>query len=251
MANLTREQLQAMGLNEEEINAILGVTNNSNGGGLPFNILKINYDDDAGKRGIFGYNPQKDENGYLTGYEHTFEELRFTPLKSWYQYANFDSTTGSVTVKSELFESLRDAKSMTDVKTGELIVSLQETDNSIKLNRVMLVKLEDLENTYAIWYIKGKYYYELNQILQKEPNEGHLNKTFTIKNKKEKNGSITYFIPTLVKVEDRDFTSSIKEDAEAIKKFNEWAENDIQDNKKVDTSEIPEIDIDDEDIPFD
>jgi len=248
MADTTREQLQTMGLSEEQINAILGVTNQESGEGLPFPILKVNYDADLGKLGAFGYNPQKNEDGFIESYEKTFDVIKATFLKSVYQYSAFDANTNQVSVVSNIFESLKDAKNAIDTKSGLPISELKETNDNIKLQRISLVKLEDTGDV-AVWFLKGKYLFELNEELRKHKNEGHLTKTFTIRNKKQKKGSVTYFIPE-ISVEDRNMLETIKEDSEYITKFNNWALKEVEVQPKKRVNEAPEIDVDEDDIIF-
>ena len=248
MATLTKEQLQAMGLSEAEIEAILGVTNQEGGSGLPFKTIRVNYDDDLGKKGSFGYAVKKDENGYAIEYEKTFDTLKVTFLKSFYQYTKYDENTNQTTVSSNIFDNLRDAKKAVDTKSGKLISELKEFDDGIKFQRIALVKLEDTGD-YAVWYIKGGYLFKLGEELQKHKNDGHLNKTFTITNGKHKKGSVTYFSPDTIEVSDRNMLETLKEDSEAITKINEWASEHTQNTSSTSASNTIEVDVD-EDIDF-
>ena len=255
---LTREELEAMGLSQEEIEAILGATKEDTGSGLPFKQIKVNYDTEVADKGVFGYNLIKDEDGFPVEFEETFGNLKFTPLKSYFQYTKWDAKQNKPTVKSFMFSSLREAKTVKDMLTGRLIEDIKRElpeDDKVIFTRVILVKLEDI-NKYAVWFVSKSYQYELGGILQKEKGEGNLTTTFTIKNKKARNGGVTYFLPELVDTEERDYKETLSEDAKAIKEFNKWVEGvnsftTSTDKKETSTADIPEIDIEEDEIPFD
>jgi len=229
LKGLTKEQLQALGLNEQQIEAILGAaTANSKTGGLPFPLLKINFDMDFGKVGAWAYNPQKDDDGTITGYEKIYDptiKVRF--LKSMYQYSKYDSAEGKPTITSNIFE-LKDAKKAYDLKTGTLISQLKDMDDGIKFQRILLGVIEDGdERKPFILYAKGSFLFELNDILRKFPNDAHLTHILELGTKKNKKGTVVWFTPTLVNSEELDqaeFLKRVKEDAELISKFNEWVE---------------------------
>ena len=257
LKNLSKEQLKALGLNDDQINAILGVVNQDNGsGGLPFPLIKINYDSDYGKVGSFAIQPKKDEEGQTIGFEKVFSnpvKVRF--LKSMYQYSKFDATQNKPTVTSNIF-ALKDAKKAYDLKTGAAIKQLKEMDEDIKFQRVTLMEIIDGDEKYVgIAYLKGAYLYELNEQLRKYDNEGHLNKVFTIKHNKKKKGSVVYYVPSVEEVEDYDFIKTIKEDSANIAKFDKWVEE-VNNGGETETQpqnppkQAPQTD-DDEDINWD
>jgi len=227
MAELTREQLEAMGLNEEQINAVLGVIYGSNTIQMPFPIAKVNYDSELAPVGVWAINPVKDDEGNVVSYDKVLSnpvKMRF--LKSLFQYSKFDADLGKKVVTSNIFE-MRNIANAYDLKTGVAIVQLKEEQEGIKLQRISLIEFIDDsgDKFYAIAYIKGAYLFNLNNIIQKYSGEGHLSKIFTIKNVKEKKGAVIYFVPELVEVEDYDIMQSIKEDAEKINKFIKWAKD--------------------------
>ena len=226
LKNLTREQLQAMGLDEAQIDAILGAAAaNSKVGGLPFPLLKVNFDMDFGKVGAWGFNPIKEE-GTTTGYECVVEVAKVRFLKSLYQYSKFDSVENRATITSNVF-ALKDAKKAYDLKTGTPINTLKATDDGIKFQRILLgvLECEDKEVPF-IMYAKGSFLFELNDILKKFPNDGHMTHRLELGTEKRKKGTVVWFVPTLVgdeQLEQTEFISNIKKDADYIKAFDEWA----------------------------
>ena len=229
LKDLNVEQLKAMGLTEEQIQGILGVKNDtSNSGSLPFPLVKVNYDSDLGKIGSICFNPKKDDDGVVVECEKVFDnpfKVRF--LKSAYQYSKYDATLNKTTIVSNIFSNLQDAKKAYDLKSGVAISELKENDDTVKFNRISLVELYDDEgNSYTgIWYIKGAYLFELNDILNKFDNNAHLSQILEIQNKKRKKGTVTYFTPELVGNEEVDFLKTIKDDSEKIVKFDKWIED--------------------------
>jgi len=226
LSNLTREQLQAMGLDEKQIAAILNTVEENKGGqGVPFPLLKINFDPDFGKVGAYAYNPQKDDEGNISGYEYISDEVTIRPIKSMYQYSKFDVEQNKPTVISNIFP-LREAKKAYDLKTGTPIAVLKGTDNDIKFQRILLGTIEiDGEEKPFIMYAKGSFLYELNNILNQYKNDGHMTHRFTLGTKKNKKGTVIWYTPTLIDVKElsqEEFVKNIKTDAELIRAFDEW-----------------------------
>ena len=223
---VTREQLKAMGLTDEQIDAYLGSANRDSGSnGLPFPVVKVNYDPEFGKLYNLVYNPQKDDSGELTGFEKEFDlPFKVVFLDSAFQYSKYDATQGKVTIQSNIFKSLSEAKNAYDIKTGVAIKELKDNEDGIKLQRISLVKIIDNDgNEYpAVWFIKGAYLYELNQIISQYSNEAHLTTILTLNHKRQKRGSVKYVVPELVGDEKYNSLENIKKDAELIAKFNEW-----------------------------
>ena len=259
---VTREELQALGLSEEEIKAMLGAAEANEGtGGLPFPLVKINYDAEAAKLGEMGYNPIKDDEGFLTGYERVFTNpYQIRILDSYYQYSAFDATTNKPSVTSNLFR-LKDAKKAYDLKTGKLISDLKKTNDQIKFSRVALVEIrqdDDDTSVFGIFYMKGKWLYDLGQAVKKDKiPEGQ--KILTLNNKKQKNGAVTFFTVEVIdeKIVDRTtFLQGIKEDANKMKQFQDWTKevNSSSDEpaktSQSSDSDNPFADDDDDDIVF-
>jgi hypothetical protein len=259
LKNLTYEQLKVLNLTDEQIKAILGAAEStSSGNGLPFPLLKINFDADLGKLGVWGYNPIKGDEG-VTGYEKIYDptiKVRF--LKSVAQYSKFDTAENRATVTSNIF-ALKDAKKAYDLKTGVAISQLKEMDDDIKYQRILLgVIIDGEEEKPFIMYAKGAFLYTLNEILRKYPNEGHLTHIFELKTKKKKRGSVTYFEVEAVNVEElsqEDFIKNIKKDAETISEFDKWVEsvnNNVSDSETLNkiNKQVEEVDEDEDNIKF-
>ena len=254
LKNLTKEQLEAMGLTEEQIKGILGAASaNESAGGLPFPQLKINYDMDFGKVGIYAYNPKKEEKE-LVGYEFTGSPVKVRFLKSMYQYSKFDTAQNKPAITSNVFE-LKNAKKAYDLKTGKHISELKALDDQIKFQRILLGVIEiDGEEKPFVFYTKGSFLYELNNILKDYDNDGHLTHYFTLSSEKRKKGTVIWFVPVLENVEQlsqQDFVKNLKSDADYILKFDKWVEQvnnggkeQEEPNKQVATQEVEEEDED-------
>ena len=258
LSNLTREQLQAMGLSEEQIAAILNTVEENKGGqGVPFPLLKINYDMDFGKVGAYGYNPQKDENGNLSGYEFVSDKVTIRPIKSVYQYSKFDVEQNKPTVTSNIFP-LREAKKAYDLKSGTPISVLKASDNDITFQRILLGVIDiDGEEKPFIMYAKGSFLYELSNILNQYKNDGHMTHKFTLGTEKRKKGTVVWFVPTLEDVNELaqdEFIKNIKTDAELIRQFDEWIAsvnaggNDTP--STVSTKATSDVEVDESEINF-
>ncbi len=248
-----------MGLTDEQINAILGATESASmGSGLPFPLLKINYDSDLGKIGAYAYNPQKDDNNVVEKYDFVGVPVKVKLLKSIFQYSKFDTEQNKATITSNIF-NLKDAKKSYDLKTGELISKLKLSDKDIKFQRIILgIIYIDNEEKPFIMYTKGAFLYDLNDILRKYPNEGHLTHIFELDVKKNKRGSVTYFTPVLKNVEELSqdkFIKNLKNDAGVISEFDKWVDN-INNSasgnetaKKI-TKKVGDIEEDEDNISF-
>jgi len=256
LAELTKEQLQAMGLDDAQIAAILNTVEENKGGqGVPFPLLKINFDPDFGKVGAYAYNPQRDDEGNMSGYEYISEEVTIRPIKSLYQYSKFDVEQNKPTVTSNIFP-LREAKKAYDLKTGTPISVLKEADNDIKFQRILLGTIEiDGEEKPFVMYAKGSFLYELNNILGQYKNDGHMTHKFTLGTKKNKKGTVIWYTPTFVDVKELsqdEFIKKIKEDAELIRQFDEWVVSVNAGNSDTPstTKSTPDVEVDESEINF-
>jgi len=253
LKDLTKDQLKAMGLTDEQIEAILGVSEGTGGGTqLPLALVKINYDSDFGKVGALAVNPQKEERE-VVGYEKVYESpFKIRVLKSYYQYSKYDPNTNQTTVSSNIFTSLKDAKKAIDMKSNLLVKDLRESDDKIKMNRILVLEIDG--DTIGVMFVKGAYLYELNQILAKFPNDGHLAVELELTHKKQKNGTVTYFTPELKDSSDHDFIKTIKEDSGAISAMDKWVKEYNSSlegaSSKPESQTSDDIDVDEDELEF-
>jgi len=260
---ITREELVQMGLSEEEIAAVLGAEEDKGSNGLPFPIIKVNYDPDLGKIGAMGFNPIKGDEGYVEKFEAIYEnEYSIRILDgNYYQYSKFDTTTNKPSVTSNIFK-LKDAKKAYDLKTGALIKDLKANDDQIKWQRIALVEIANADGSdkhIGIFYIKGAFNYELGDILKKETVKVSLgNLVLVLKNKKKKNGAVTFFVPELVEtkiIDKMTILKNIKEIAPHLKAFSDWVKgvnSSANDNVETNSSSTDSTNTDDdEDIQWD
>jgi hypothetical protein len=254
---LSREELLALGLSEEEVNALLEAEDNGSGSGLPFSLIKLNYDAELGKAGAIGINPIKGDEGYVEKYEYVLDgEITFRVLNSYNQYSAFDTVTNKPSVVSNMFK-LKDSKKAYDVKTGQLISELKKTNDQIKFSEVALCEfnLPDGGSAIGIFYMKGAWLYQLNDQLKKL-NKDRTNRLWiTFKNKKQKKGAVSFYTPEIIDVQEEsmaDFYKEIKEVAANIKKFDDWAKSITSDNtpEKQTENTNTATDEDDDDIAW-
>jgi len=256
--NLTREELEAMGLSEEEIQAVLGSVEEG-GGSLPFPLLKINYDADIGKRGQWGFNPEKNDDKETVGYEYMADEIKVRFLKAVYQYSFYDSSANKTTIASNIFTSLGGCKSAKDLKSGKSIESLQnEIGEKIPLNKIFLGVIEiGGEWKPFIYYANKSSLWGMNEALDSLPNKGVLQVIVNLSLKKNKKGNVTWFVPVLENYEEvakTDFIKNIKIDTPKIKEFNNWVDGingGASPSKKEASTTDTTDDVDvDEELPF-
>jgi len=174
-----------------------------------------------------------------------------------HQYSKFNPTTNKVDVVSNIFKSLRDTKKAYDLKTGVAISTIKEDDDGVKLQKIALTKLfnEDGNEYVGVWYIKGSYLFELNDIMRKYPNDGVLTTKFTIDHEKRKKGRVTYYVPVCAGDEEYNVIDNIKTDTKHITKFNKWI-NEVNSSSQsqpqtTTTHQETTTDIDEDDIDFD
>ena len=229
---ITREQLEAMGLNEEEIVAILEEEEASNGSGaLPYPIAKICYSPEAGaKLGDIVIGPQKDEEGFITGYDEIIDgkEYTFRVLAQYGQYSKFDPTTNRPVITSELVKGTK-IKQARDLKTGKLISELKKNDDQIKYSNVALVEFSlEGKTVVAIFYMKGKWLFDFNDALKKKNITPSSRVWITASNKRQKKGAITFFtceVKDVQQVVGDAYYKDLKQVAGYLTPFKAWAES--------------------------
>ena len=254
---ITREQLEAMGLSEEEIAAIMEEEEATNGSGsLPFPIAKICYSPEAGaKLGDIVIGPHKDEEGFVTGYDEVIDgsEYTFRILASYGQYSKFDATTNRPVITSDLLKGAK-IKQARDLKTGKLISELRKHDDQIKYANVALVEFKAGDKSVvAIFYIKGKWLFDFNDALKKKDVTPSAKVWITASNKRQKKGAITFFtceVKDIKQVGNDEYIKELKQIASYLTPFKNWAESvnsalvTSQDNTNKSDSSVDETEAD-------
>lgn len=254
---LTVENLMAMGYSEEDAKAICD-SNKGGSSGLPFNLLKINYDAEVTKKGTWVADIVKDDNGDVTDFTEFGDEITMIILGSKYQYTRYNSTTNSADVSSNFFD-LADTKQAYDLKTGKKISELKkdDTENKIKFQEVMLVLVSSKKQPEPkpyIFYSKGAFLYTFNQCRKSLPNNGNVMYKLSFKLKTERKGATKFYT-----VDEKSFVATprtmeeIKADAHTIpkyiKEFNIWVGS-VNDKSTNNSAKEIEVDEDDDDVTF-
>ena len=263
---LTVEGLISLGYSQSDAEAIVGVSASSGGSGLPFPLLKVNYDGDLelAKRGDFISDIQKDDKGNVTSLTNFGYTINLIVLGSKYQYSKYDSTTNKAVVSSNLVD-LANLKTAYDLQSGISISTLKaaDPDNSIKFQEVMLVLAwsdKQPEPKPYMFYSKGAFCYSLNQARKGLPNNGNITYSLSISLERKKQGGVTYFevdqstfkaTPRTAK----DIAEGVKTLPALIKSFTTWVDTvnagGSEKPNRTSTSTKPQREDDEDDINFD
>lgn len=231
---LNVETLMSMGLSQSEAEAIVGVATTSGGSGLPFPLLKINYDADLelAKRGDFIADVEKDDKGNITSLTNFGSTIELVVLGSKYQYSKYDPTTNKAVVSSNLVD-MGNLKSAYDLLSGISIATLKAADpedKSIKFQEVMLVLASSPEQPTPkpyIFYSKGAFCYSLNAFRKGLGNNGNITHKLSFGLERKKQGGVTYFevAPSTFKATPRsakEIAEGVKTLPALIKSFTDW-----------------------------
>lgn len=256
---LTVESLMSAGFTQEDAEAIVG-SNSTSGGGLPYPLIKVNYDltiPELAKFGDFVSITAKDDNGDTTSLINFGDRLHVVILASVFQYSRYNAATNSADISSNLFP-MKDTKKAIDLKTGKRIADLKKNDpdNKIKYQEIMLLLVSSdsqPEPKPYIFYNKGAFMYSFGQCRKPLTNRGAVMYNIEFGLKQERKGKTKYFV-----VDENTFVATprtleeIKEGATIIpayiKAFNDWVDsvNSGADSKPTKETPVYEEDDDDE-----
>ena len=270
----TKEELMAQGFDAETAALLAKTSAPVSGGGMPFPVLKFNYDQkeilvDLGiKKGEFiaGWKIDNKKLEVTEKGEVLPNPMEFYVVASVYQCNHYDTQTRSTDVQTDIYFSPYDTPKMIDNKSGQTIKALKEAGKKVTFNNILLlmVKTEDGYKPY-LHYMHGTNYHKWSEQLAEQGVDGDaviLRTNFTVKPKKIPTDFQPAWVMEIKKATERtpdDMSKSIKEVAEAIKKFNTWVESAnagesiASKNEKVSATEAngaPEIDVSEDEIPF-
>lgn len=274
---LLQEYLEA-GFSLEEAKQMAGMVDDGQGGGLPFDVIKINYDKDD----ILSEHSNPVKKGQvITGWEidkknltvkkegKVFNQpLEFVIFGVFYQYSAYDTNAGTYKHITEIFKSLKDAKKVKDFKTGKTREQLQAEGEKLKFNQILgvLVKEEGKWQPYLI-YLRGvnysKFWEQLKERGIDNPTKAHLKYIIKVKTKRVStpNGAVwVYEIVETQPIKPADLAQFREVLIPAINKLDEWVntqngqeikpvskEKTPVDNDNVDINEEEDTDVDWED----
>jgi len=233
---LTREELIAMGYDEETAALLSMNSGQTCGGGAPFKKFSMNYSDiitdEAGvKKGNFIVGFVEDKKT-LTLKEVGTDfgaEAEFFIVGSVYQYSKFDTATNSNVFMTPLFRDLRTAKTQRDKKTGQTVEDYKAAGMRPTFNHIMLIalKTKDGYETF-LHYLHGT---NLNKWLEQTDKLGLKNlsvdtlvKVKSVKVATDYQPAWCFEIITTTERDAKDMKASMPVVAESIKKFNTWVD---------------------------
>jgi len=271
----TKEELMAQGFDEATAELLAKTSGTQSGGGMPFPVLKFNYDqkevlvDKGIKKGEFiaGWKIDNKKLEVVEEGEVLPNPMDFYVVASVYQCNHYDTQTRSTDIQTDIFYSPYDTPKMVDKKSGLTIKALKEAGKKVVFNNILLlmVKTEDGYKPY-LHYMHGTNYHKWSEQIGEagvDPDAITLRTNFTVKPKKVPTDFQPAWVMELVSFSERtpkEISDSVKEVAEVIKKFNKWVESTnagesiAEKNKMVAGSTaaqgVPEVDIDEDEMPF-
>ena len=248
---LNREQLEAMGLTPEQIDAILGATQDDGGSSsLPFPKAVVNLDPSEGVYGGLCINPEKNDDGLTVCEKCTDLTYEMRLLTTYFQYLEWDSNSNKYKVISDIKKGLAKKSDFKDINTGLPVTEVGGDDLTF-----YTIALVEINGEPVVRQMRGKYAYLFNEEMKKQGG-GKLSKVFKVKHKKNVNGSVIYFTPEFEDVKDFDYLKTIKDDADKIAEMDKWVDSQnarggsTQTQQSVSEQSVPEVDVDEESIPF-
>ena len=279
---MTVEELMLQGFDRETAEA-LARGSVYGGGGTPFPIVKINYDNDDilaehanVKKGalVYGWKVNmttltvEEEGGVITATEDA--PINMIILASVYQVSKFDNSTKKVVHSTNMFRDPFSSKRQIDTFTGKTVEQLRKEGVQLKFNNIWLTLIESGSGEWTpyIYYMHGvnmfKWGEQLKErgIAQKDMN---LFKKYQVYTKKIPTNQKPAWVFIIKDIEDSiklvtqdDMKELIKD---AIHKFDEWVDSSntnsapIPELPKNETTEVgstyDDVDIEmDEEIPF-
>lgn len=270
----TKEELMAQGFDEATAELLAKTAGTSGGGGLPFPVLKINYDpkdiliDHGLKKGelIAGWKIDNRKLEVTEEGETLGSKAEFYVVASVYQCNHYDTQTRSTDVQTDIFFSAYDTPNMVDKKSGLTIKQLKESGKKVVFNNIilMMVKTKDGYKPY-LHYLHGTNYYKWGEQLAElgvGQDEVVLRTNFKVNTKKIPTDFQPAWIFEVKEAKARtpeEIQKSVPEVSEVIKKFNQWVEatnkgeTTTAKNEAASATEAngaPEIDVDPDNIPF-
>jgi hypothetical protein len=249
---MTLEDLLAQGIDEVTARKILENNQSGEGGGLPFDVIKMNYDkedilSEVGiKKGEFitGWKINK-TNFSIEQQGKVFEQpLEFMVLGQAYQYSAYDKKNKGYKYVTPLYRNIFDGKKIREKKTGKTVAELKELGEELKFNNILLVlvKEEDKWNPYLM-YLRGVNYKEwLRQLEEKGLNARSIGVMYIFKIKTKKVPTSTgipawvFDLVDVTELEPSKIVEIIKANKGALDKFDKWVKNSNNSNNSGNSS---------------
>jgi hypothetical protein len=265
MAAITLEELLAQGFDEETARKLLENNQGGESGGLPFDVIKMNYDKEdilsevGVKKGEFitGWKINK-TNFSIEQEGKVFKQpLEFIILGQAYQYSAYDPATKGFKYATPLFRSIFEGKKVRDKKTGKTVAELKEAGEKLTFNNILLVLVkEGKEWKPYLMYLRGVNYMEWQKQLEErgiDPKNAALRYIFKVKTKKvPTSAGIPAWVFDLVDVKEVELSELrdiIMANKGALDKFDKWVKSSNEDMPESQTQTT--VQNSDEDIDAD
>ena len=237
---MTVAELMAMGFDKQTAEDLVKAQGGGAGAGLPFPVLKINYDtkdvliDHGVKKGeiISGWKIDSKTLTVTEEGEVLKQPLEFFIVASVYQKSMFDTTTRSTTHITDIYFDPYQSKNMIDKKTGKTVQEVEESlGKKMKFNNILLLMVKvGKEWKPYVRYMHGTDYFKWGEQLADrgiDRDNMTLKYLFKVKTKKIPTDYNPAWIFEIIDVKERsmeEIGKLAKETSEAIAKFNKWIE---------------------------
>jgi len=237
---MTYEELVAMGIDPEEAKLIAKNTGGEQtSSGLPFDVVKINYDKDdvlineGVKKGeiITGWEIDKKTLEVKKRGKVFKQPVKMRVIAIGYQYSAYDISKNGYSHITPVFTNIMEGKDIVEVKTGETVGALKDKGVKLTFNQILLVTIDEdgKENPYLI-YLRGVNYMKFWEQVRELIGDDHLPLKYYIyvKTRKEVTNGRAVWVYDIEKIEPlkpKELQAKIKETIPLIKKWDEWVES--------------------------
>ena len=269
----TQEELMAQGFDAETAQLLAEAQSDGSGGSLPFPVMKFSYDqediliDEGVKKGniISGY---KIDKATLTmkeaGTDHG-NKVEFVVVASVFQNSHYDIQTTSTDVITDIFYSPFDSAKMVDKKSGMTIKAIKDAGGKVKFTNILLLLVkEGKEWKPYIHYMHGTNYHNFYvQLDEAGVKDLALNYVIKAETKRVPTTHQPAWVFDVQSATERTADAKVKaipEVSAAMKEFNAWVKasnsgevakpREVVETTEVGAGQNPEIDINEDEIPF-
>ena len=254
---MTVEELIAMGFDKESAEQLVKAQGGGGGTGLPFPVLKINYDtkdiliDHGVKKGelISGWKIDSKTLSVSEEGEVIPQPLEFFIVASVYQKSYYDTASHSTKHITNIYYDPFDTKKQIDIKTGKTVEEVEALlGKKMKFNNIWLImaKVNDEWKPYIV-YMHGTNYYKWGEQLSElgiDPNSVALKYVFKVSTKKiptSYNPAWVFIIDDAIERSIENIAETAKITSEAIKKFTNWINSSNQGSSVVSEEEAETV----------
>ena len=270
---------------DEELARQMASDGGSQGGSMPFDVIKLNYDKDdilidlGVKKGEFITGYQIDKQTFDVKKEgKVFKQPMNVVLTAvTYQYSTYDPVKGGYKYVTPFFDNIYDSNKIVETKTGKTVKQLKSelegTKDKLVFNAIfLLIVKEEEEYTPYLMYVRGTNWFVFNEQLKEKgftiAGENYV-KTAKMMKWKSKKVATKASPAWVIDIADVEQNTALADDkfkkvlGDSFKTFLEWKESSKEENSKPTksaekadnantaeaSSDVPD-DIDESEIPF-